>query len=192
MHYKNVLIVFSLLAFFTLPLMVFAQPGKNIEIITKRVQDSERLEMNDDEEDDNMPIFAMLRLTDGQEKDFMKLRFDIQKKQTEARAKVQTAQIELRELFTADNPDRPAIEKKIKEIADLKTKLQLNRIDHWFAVNKILKPEQKKIWKKHIGKGPGIGMRDRPMPFGPKMKMRIRKEIMNGSTDSPQSDPGNN
>ena len=192
MHYKNTLILFILLAFLALPLVVLAQPEKEIKIITKRGPAIERIEMNDHGENIGMPIFDMLKLTDDQEKDLMKLRFDMQKKQTDARAKVQTAQIELKELFTADNPDRAAIEKKTKEIADLKTKLQLNRLDHWFAVNKILKPEQQKIWKKHIGKDRGMGMKDRGMRFGPKIKMRINKEIERGNPDCPNMNPENN
>jgi Spy/CpxP family protein refolding chaperone len=192
MHYKSTLIIFILLAFLALPLMVLAQPEKDIKIITKRGTAIERIELNKDGDNFDMPIFGMLKLTDDQEKDFMKLRFDIEKKQTEAQAKVRTAQIELKELFTADNPDHAAIEKKVKEISDLKTKLHLNRLDHWFAVNKILKPEQQKIWKKHLGKGRGVGMNEGRRPFGPKFKMRIDKEIRRGNPDCPNMDPENN
>jgi Spy/CpxP family protein refolding chaperone len=192
MHYKNTLIVFILLVFLALPFMVLAQPEKDIKIITKRSPAIERIEMNDNDENFDMPIFNMLKLTDDQQKEFMRLRFDMQKKQTEARAKVQTAQIELKELFTADNPDRAAIEKQIKEIADLKTKLHLNRLDHWFTVNKILTPEQQKIWKKQFGKHRGIGMKEGGMRFGPKMQMRIHKEFGRGNFDEPKMDPDNN
>jgi Spy/CpxP family protein refolding chaperone len=192
MHYKNTLIVFILSAFLALPFMVFAQAKKDVKIIMKKGAPTERIEFDDEDSNPDFPIFHKLNLTEDQEKDFIKLRFEMQKKQIDARAKVQTAQIELKELFTDDIPDRAAIEKQIKEIADLKTKLHLNRLDHWFAVNKILKPEQQKIWKKHLDKNRGLGMKNHGMRFGPKIKMRIDKEIRRGNPDCPNTNLENN
>jgi Spy/CpxP family protein refolding chaperone len=192
MHYKTTLIVFILSAFLALPLLVFAQAKKDVKIIMKKGAPTERIEFDDEEDSPDFPIFHKLNLTEDQEKDFMKLRFEMQKKQTDASAKVQTAQIELKELFSADIPDRAAIEKQIKEIADLKTRLHLNRLDHWFAVNKILTPEQQKIWKKQFGKHRGIGIKDGGMRFGPKMEMRIQKEFKRDNSDDPKMDSDNN
>lgn len=187
MQYKSSLVAIMFVLFLALPLMLIAQPEKEIKIITKQGPMMKHIEVTADDDDDDMPLFDMLKLTDEQEKEFANLRLDLQKKQIAARAKVQTAQIELKELFHSDNLDRASIDKKMKEITDLKLKVQQNHLDHWFAVNKILKPEQQKMWKKHIGKGKakGFGMMDREKRFGPKMKMRIQKEMGPGNPDCP-------
>jgi Spy/CpxP family protein refolding chaperone len=187
MQYKNSLVAIILVLFLVLPLILVAQPEKEIKIIKKQGPMMKHIEVTADDEDDDLPLFSILKLTDEQEKEFANLRHDLQKKQIAARAKVQTAQIELKELFSADNLERALIDKKMKEIADLKLKVQQNRLDHWFAVNKILKEEQQKIWKKHIGKGKskGFGMMDRRQGFGPKMKMRIHKEMNPGNLECP-------
>lgn len=185
MQYKNSLVAIMFVLFLALPLMLIAQPEKEIKIITKQGPMMKHIEVTADDDDDDMPPCDILKLTDEQEKEFANLRLDLQKKQIAARAKVQTAHVELKELFSADNLERVSIEKKMKEITDLKFKVQQNHLDHWFAVNKILKPEQQKIWKKHIGKGKGFGMMDRRKEFGPKMKMRIQKEMGHGNPDCP-------
>ena len=94
---------------------------------------------------------AKLNLTDDQEKELQKLRFDLEKKQTLVHAKIQTERIDLKEQILADNPDRSAIEKSLKTISDLQYQLKLNIVDHAFAAKKILTPEQQKIWKKEFG-----------------------------------------
>lgn len=187
MQYKNFLVTIMFVLSLALPLMLIAQEEKEIKIKTKQGPMMKHIEVTAEDDDDDKPLFGMLKLTDEQEKEFANLRLDLQKKQIAARAKVQTAQIELKELFSADNLERGSIDKKMKEIADLKLKVQQNRLDHWFAVNKILKPEQQIIWKKHIGKGKGkgFGMMDRRREFGPKMKMRIQKEMGPGNPDCP-------
>ncbi len=107
-------------------------------------------------EDDNIMvpplrgIIDRLDLSESQEKDFRKLHYDLQKKQTELLSKIKTARIELRELMDSDKIDRTTIEKKIRDISDLRLKMQLNRLDNWFAVNKILDEKQQKIWKEHF------------------------------------------
>ena len=58
-----------------------------------------------------------LNLTDQQEAQWRELRFSLEKKQTTARAKVNVARIELKELMSAEKSDRGAIEKKTKEIS---------------------------------------------------------------------------
>jgi Spy/CpxP family protein refolding chaperone len=130
--------------------MGISQPEKEIKIIKKMGPMHEKMEITEDMFIERALFIAKLKLTEDQEKQFKKMHLELEKKQTDAQAKVRTANIELKELFTADNLDKTAIDKKIKEIAELKTKLHLNRLDHWFAINKILKPEQQKIWRERL------------------------------------------
>ncbi|MBI4535147.1 MAG: Spy/CpxP family protein refolding chaperone [Ignavibacteriae bacterium] len=91
-----------------------------------------------------------LNLTADQKTQMQKLHIDMQKRQAQQSAKIRTAQLELKELFLAEKLDRSAIEKAMKNIADLRQQAALSRVDHWFAVNAILTPEQQKIWKEHF------------------------------------------
>jgi Spy/CpxP family protein refolding chaperone len=93
------------------------------------------------------PFIGRLNLNDQQEKQVEQLRFDMQKQLIGVRGKLQTARLELRELLSADNPDKAAIEKKMNEIAQIRVQKESVRLDHWFQVNKLLTPEQQKVWK---------------------------------------------
>lgn len=92
-----------------------------------------------------------LELTDQQKPEYQKLQTEHMKKMIDQRAKVAVAEVDLRALFRADAPQKAAIEKKVKEIADLKTQTAVTRLDHWFAVQKLLTPEQQKVWKNALG-----------------------------------------
>lgn len=91
-----------------------------------------------------------LKLTDEQQEQFKKISFDVQKKQIELRSKLATARLELRRLMDADTPDKAAIEKKFNEIAATQTAMKMNRYNGWLEKNKVLTPEQQKIWKKAL------------------------------------------
>ncbi len=113
-----------------------------------------------------------LNLTDSQKKDVEKLNTDFAKQRVDQQAKVKTARIDLRALLKSDSPSKDAIEKKIGEIADLQAQNKVLGVEHWFAVNKLLTPDQQKIWKNMLDRTPGermamrIGrMRDRVMRF---------------------------
>ena len=105
-----------------------------------------------------------LNLTEAQQTQMQKLRIDLMKKQTQLHSKVQTLRLDTKELFLADKVDRSAIEKNIKGISDAQEQMKLNMLDHWFAVNAILAPEQQKIWKNvpiELGEQMRAGMRER-------------------------------
>jgi Spy/CpxP family protein refolding chaperone len=93
-------------------------------------------------------FMGKLNLTDEQKKDVEKIHFDAEKQTIAQKAKVETAQIELQQLLKADTPDKTAIEKKINDIADLKVQMHMIKINSWFAINKLLTPDQQKVWKK--------------------------------------------
>ncbi len=169
---KNKVAIFSLILtlLFAFPTLGFTQTEKEIKIIKKMGPMGDKTEISEEMMIDRAPFIEKLKLTEDQEKQFKKLRLELEKKQTDAQAKVRTAHIELKELFAADNLDKSAIEKKIKEIAELRTKLHLNRLDHWFAVNKILKPEQQKIWKENLEKKQQMGMMGKQRKMDKMMK----------------------
>jgi Spy/CpxP family protein refolding chaperone len=89
-----------------------------------------------------------LKLTDQQKKDAQKIKFDLMQKQIDLRAKIAHARLDYQQLTSADSPDESAIAEKIDDIAKLKVESKKNMLDSWFAVNKILTPDQQKIWKK--------------------------------------------
>ncbi|MBI4810760.1 MAG: periplasmic heavy metal sensor [Ignavibacteriales bacterium] len=122
------------------------------------------------------PLCEKLDLTADQQKQFDKMQSDIQKKQIDIRSKVQSLRIDIKDLFKEDNPDKGKIESKMNEVTKLQGEMKKNHLDFWFGVNKILKPEQQKIWKEHrmifgAGMGPrgGHGMKG---DFGPRMGKR--------------------
>lgn len=91
-------------------------------------------------------FLASLNLTDAQKKDMARLKLEHGKQAIELRAKAETAKLELRHLLMADAPDHAAIAKKMAEAAKADGELRMNKIDGWFAVNKMLTPEQQKVW----------------------------------------------
>jgi len=116
-------------------------------------------------------FMGKLNLTDEQKKDVDKIHFDAEKQTIAQKAKVETARVELQQVLKADAPDKSAIEKKINEIASLMVQLHMIKVNSWFAVNKLLNPEQQKTWKKVLEHGLELQqhrmmkqMRERHMP----------------------------
>lgn len=104
-----------------------------------------------------------LNLTDAQELQMKKLRIELMKKQTQLHSRIQTFRLDTKELFLAEKLDRNAIEKNMKGISDAQEQIKLNLLDHWFAVNAILTPDQQKTWRKA------------PMEFEKQMRGRGRQ-----------------
>jgi protein CpxP len=118
-----------------------AQQGTGQRVmVEKKVRGPEKMEQ-------------MLNLTDEQEAKIEKLRGEMQRTMVQNRSKIQIARIDLRELMDADTPDRGAIEKKFKEISDIQIKQRMAMFDHHADIEKLLTPDQKKIWKEHRGEG---------------------------------------
>ncbi len=97
-------------------------------------------------------VCEKLKLTDTQKQQLQTQRSDMQKQAVQLQAKLKTAQIELRDLMIAENPDKDAIGQKLGDIEKIKTSQKLLRVNNWFDVKKILTPEQQKIWKTELGK----------------------------------------
>ena len=92
-------------------------------------------------------VLEKLKLSDTQKKDIEKLNTGFAKQKVEQQAKIKIAAIDLHSLMKADSPDKGAIEKKINEISDLQAQNRILGVEHWFSVNKLLTPDQQKIWK---------------------------------------------
>jgi Spy/CpxP family protein refolding chaperone len=101
-------------------------------------------------------FMGKLNLTDEQKKDVEKIHFDAEKQTIAQKAKEETARVELRQLLKADTPDKSAIEKKISDIADQRVQMHMIKINSWFAINKLLTPDQQKTWKKVLEYGPAL------------------------------------
>ncbi len=105
-------------------------------------------------------ICEKLNLSEDQQKQFDKMQSDMQKKQIDLRSKIQSLHIDIKDIFKDDDPDKGKIESKLNEITKLQTEIRKNHLDFWFGVYKILKPDQRKVWKEHrIMFGDGIGQR---------------------------------
>lgn len=117
--------------------LAFGQPGGGQKVVIQRdVRGPEKMS-------------KLLNLSADQEAKIQKLRTDMQRLMVQHRSKVQLARIDLRELMDAEAPDRSAIEKKFREISDLQVKQKMTTFDHRAEVEKLLTPEQKKIWREH-------------------------------------------
>jgi protein CpxP len=106
-------------------------------------------------------LMEKLNLTDDQRKQVDKLHSDLQKKQITLRARIQSARVDVRDAFREDKPDRGKIESKLSDITKAQGEMKTNHVAFWFDVNKILTPEQQKIWKqapKMLQHGRGEGM----------------------------------
>jgi Spy/CpxP family protein refolding chaperone len=125
-------------------------------------------------------FMAKLNLTDEQKKDVEKIHFDAEKQTIAQKAKVETAHVELQQLLKADAPDKSAIEKKISDIANLKVQMHMIKINSWFAINKLLTPDQQKTWKKVLENGPALQRRTM-------MKQMRNRHMRTPGPDSPQS-----
>lgn len=114
-----------------------------------------------------------LKLTDQQKADIQKIRLDQMQKRIDINAQIQHARLDYEKLASADNPDRDALAAKLDDIAKLRGELHKNLLDGWFAVNKILTPNQQKIWKKVL---------QHPGRFAEKMRMHRnwRNRMMGG------------
>ncbi len=119
-------------------------------------------------------IMKELKLTDQQQEQFDKVKFDTQKKMIELKAKVETSKLELRRLMDAETIDKSAIEKKMNEIAASEVAIRMNHLNSWLELNKVLTPDQQKIWKKALA--------HRPEQM--KRKMMMQRE-MQEDMDSP-------
>lgn len=95
----------------------------------------------------NDRLLSKLNLSDTQKEQFKKIRYETEKKNIDNRAKLETARLDMRRLFDSENIDRSAVEKKIAEVSALESGIKINHFNAWADCNKILNPDQQKIWR---------------------------------------------
>jgi Spy/CpxP family protein refolding chaperone len=93
-------------------------------------------------------LFAKMKLTDQQKAEMQKIRLNLKQKQIDIRASIAHDRVDYAELASAANPDQNALAAKLQDIAKLQGQLRSNRLNGWFEVNKLLTPDQQKIWRK--------------------------------------------
>ena len=94
-------------------------------------------------------------MTPEQQEKIDALRVAQVKQMAPMRADLKVKEIELDALWRADEPDVKKIVAKVKEIGEIKERIEIARINHQFEVRKLLTPEQRKAMKK-MGMGPGM------------------------------------
>lgn len=93
------------------------------------------------------------------------LRTALVKEMLPLRTDLRVKNIELDALWRADEPDAKKIIAKVKEIGDVREKMEITRINHRFEMRRLMTPEQRKAMKKMgmgrgmMGRGMGHGMR---------------------------------
>jgi Spy/CpxP family protein refolding chaperone len=116
-----------------------------------------------------------LKLNDQQKKDVDKIHSDAQKEQIDGHSEIAKARVELKDLLKADNPNQSSIEKKMNDISGLENQAQSKHLNVWFSINKLLTPDQQKVWKKTLANhGAMRGMRGQ-MRMGGRMGMMDRR-----------------
>lgn len=116
-----------------------------------------------------MPGPAMPDMTPGQLEKIDALRAAHLKEMSPLRTDVQLKEMELAALWRADEPDAKKIVAKVKEIGDIRERMEIARINHQFDMRKLMTPEQRKAMK---GMGMGRGMMGKGMGRGRRGMMR--------------------
>lgn len=103
-----------------------------------RAQGPEAMPMLDDPS-----LREQLGLTEEQVSKLRGLGFEAAKAGLRARSEMMLKRLELEELLQGDEPDRAALDKKIRELADTQYALLKNQTDHRLAFRQVLTPEQR-------------------------------------------------
>ncbi len=93
-----------------------------------------------------------LGLNEEQAKKFDQIMFDQKEAMIDTRAQIQKLKVEAQKIAASDNVDLNKLKKINAKIENLRTAQKDRRLETWEKVNKILTPEQKKIWKNMLNK----------------------------------------
>lgn len=124
-------------------------------------------------------LIKKLNLTEQQKPELGKLMVEHAKKMIDQRAKFASNAIDLRVLLRAESPQQNAIEKKMRELADLKVQEETLRLNLWFSVNKLLTVDQQKVWKNAL---------QEPMKYRAQGQARGMKKNFKGPRDRDDRD----
>lgn len=98
-----------------------------------------------------MGLMDLPNLTDGQREQIQALRIKHLKEILPIETEVRIKEIELDLLWQAEKFDAKQIIAKVKEIGELKNKLELARVNQRIEIYKILTPEQRKALRRGLG-----------------------------------------
>ncbi len=104
------------------------------------------------ENEPRMNRIDQLNLTDAQQKKIQDLRLANQEQMIKFRSDIQIKELEIRKLKNSDNISRSELTKLTKELSQIKTDMELARINHQMDVYDNLDANQKKIWSEQNGK----------------------------------------
>ncbi len=94
-------------------------------------------------------------LTEDQIRTINRLHADLARIKAPLKARMRLAKTELAVLTTKDEPNTEAIDKKIREVLDLKGRILRAHSDHVIEVRKMLTPEQRASFDMHVIKKAG-------------------------------------
>ncbi|OYD15617.1 hypothetical protein CH330_05130 [candidate division WOR-3 bacterium JGI_Cruoil_03_51_56] len=112
------------------------------------------------------------------------LRMDKLKEVLPMRTDIRIKEMELAALWRADEPSAKKIIAKIKEIGNLRTKLEIAKVNQKFGIYKILTPEQRKKAKRFL-----MGRRGRRTFRGQGHRMRNQPRRMRKLLPPPPEEP---
>ena len=119
-----------------------------------------------------------LGLTEEQRAKLRQQFLESRKAAVRTQADLTIKQMELHELMEGDNPDRAQIDRKLREIADLRYAMQKSHVDGRLAFQQVLTPEQRaklrQFRERGFRGGPG-GWGGPGRPQGPVPDMRPRR-----------------
>lgn len=98
-------------------------------------------------------VMNKLDLSDEQLAEAGKLKLVYKKDTIRQTADIKIAGVELRELLSADTVDMKKVERKVKDIYDMKAELKIYRLKEMENFKKILTPEQKSKFKSGVIRG---------------------------------------
>ena len=91
-------------------------------------------------------IINKLNLDESQKNQFYEITYGHRKKAIDLRAEIRKTKLEINKMMNTGNIDEDKILSLSDKIDDLQGKIMRSKLNTWFAVYKILKPEQQKIW----------------------------------------------
>ena len=144
-----------------------AEPGKQMKMV-KKIEMQAMPEMTA-EQLDKMDALRVSHL-----KEMMPLKTDLR-----------IREMELAALWRADKLDAKKIVAKVKELSDLRGKMQLAKVNHHLDVYNLLTPEQRKAWRP-----PMMGGRGKMRGMGRRMMRGAMMDDMGGPMGCCPEGPG--
>lgn len=118
-----------------------------LEIINAQPQNSKSPMRNN-----KTGVFKKLNLTTEQQKQFGDIMYKQKQQSIDIRADIEKNRLEMQKMIKDNNIDEGKILSLTNDNSKLQAEMRSNKVKSWFAVYKILTPEQKGIWAKSFGK----------------------------------------